>query len=121
MNQLRQHARSALQRAEETFPGVRPMLIKGSHVPALLAAIANLEADLVCVGSRGTSRPAGLLFGSVASAVAHFAPCSVLVARQRREGVFPGLIVHANDGVAGVSRRRPSGRSTGGTARLHPW
>lgn len=98
MNQLREHGRSALRRAEETFPALRPMLIKGGDVPAMLAAIGNLEADLVCVGSHGTSRPAGVLFGSVASAMAHFAPCSVLVARQPRAGAFPGLIVHANDG-----------------------
>ena len=98
MNQLRERARSALQRAEEVVQGVRPVLIKGRDVLAMLAAIADVEADLVCVGSHGTSRPAGVLFGSVASAMAHFAPCSVLVARQPRAEPFPGLIVHANDG-----------------------
>ena len=38
------------------------------------------------------------VFGSVASAMAHYAQCSVLVARESSAGAFPGLIVHANDG-----------------------
>ena len=98
MDMLRDQGRSALSRAQETFPGVRPVLMKGRDVPALLSGVTSLEADLVCVGSHGTSRPAGVLFGSVASAMAHFAPCSVLVARQPGAEAFPGLIVHANDG-----------------------
>ena len=51
---------------KRTFPLVKPVLIKERDVPAFLAGIANLEADLVCVGSHGTSRAAGVLFGSVA-------------------------------------------------------
>ncbi len=74
------------------------MLISGRDVASLLAGIAKLQADLVCVGSHGTSRAAGVLFGSVASAMAHFAPCSVLVARTPRSESFPGLLLHANDG-----------------------
>jgi nucleotide-binding universal stress UspA family protein len=99
MKLLREHAKSALRAAEEAFPDVRPILMHGRDVPAVLAAIGNLEADLVCVGSHGSSRSAGVLFGSVASAMTHHAPCSVLVARQLRDGEFPGLTVHANDGL----------------------
>ena len=54
-------------------------------------------ADLVAVGSHGNSRAAGILFGSVASAMTHHAPCSVLIAREP-PAKFPGLILHANDG-----------------------
>jgi nucleotide-binding universal stress UspA family protein len=74
------------------------MLMRGAPVAVLLAAIANLEADLVSVGSHGTSRAAGVLFGSVATAMAHHAPCSVLVAREAPADPFPRTIVHANDG-----------------------
>jgi nucleotide-binding universal stress UspA family protein len=98
MHQLRDESRTALRRAKEALPELQPILFKGRDIPALLAAIANLEADLVCVGSHGTSRPAGVVFGSVASAMAHFATCSTLVARAPRPGGFPGLILHANDG-----------------------
>jgi nucleotide-binding universal stress UspA family protein len=66
MKLLREHAKSALRAAEEAFPDVRPILMRGRDVPAVLAAIGNLEADLVCVGSHGSSRSAGVLFGSVA-------------------------------------------------------
>jgi nucleotide-binding universal stress UspA family protein len=96
--QLREESRSALRRAQGASPVIRPILMRGRDVPALLAGIANLKADLVCVGSHGTSRPAGVLFGSVASAITHFAPCSVLVARRPQAGEFPGLVIHANDG-----------------------
>ena len=98
MDQLREEARTALLRAQDVLPGITPIVIRGPDVAALLAGIANLEADLVAVGSHGTSRPAGVVFGSVASAMAHYAPCSVLVAREPRTGGFPDVIVHANDG-----------------------
>ena len=50
------------------------------------------------VGAPGTSRPAGVLFRSVATAMAHYAPCSVLLARRSPRDNFPRRIVHANDG-----------------------
>lgn len=98
MNQLREEARGALRQAQDALPSVTPILMRGRDVAALLGGIANLEADLVAVGSHGTSRPAGVLFGSVASAMAHHAPCSVLIARESMVDRFPRLILHANDG-----------------------
>ena len=95
---LRDESRAALQAAHEVIPELKPILISGRDVAALLAGIAKLQADLVCVGSHGTSRTVAVLFGSVASAMAHFAPCSVLVARTPRSESFPGLLLHANDG-----------------------
>ena len=95
---LREQGQAALRGAQEAFPAFRPWLIRGRDVAALLAAIADLQADLVCVGSHGHSRAAGVVFGSVASAMAHFAPCSTLVARQPRAEPFPALILHASDG-----------------------
>jgi nucleotide-binding universal stress UspA family protein len=84
MTALRQEAASELADAETAFPAFTPVLMRGAPVAVLLAAIANLEADLISVGSHGTSRAAGVLFGSVATAMAHHAPCSVLVARRRK-------------------------------------
>lgn len=96
--ELRGAARAALRRAQELSPTITPVMIRGSEVPALLAGVANLQPDLVAVGSHGLSRAAGVLFGSVASGMAHYAPCSVLIAREPEVGPFPGVIVHADDG-----------------------
>lgn len=98
MRSLRDESTTALQRAAAELPMLRPMRLKGPEVAALLSGIANLRADLVSVGSHGQSRAAGVLFGSVASAMVHHAPCSVLIARQARADEFPRLILHANDG-----------------------
>jgi nucleotide-binding universal stress UspA family protein len=98
MADLREEAASALAGAQTAFPALNPILMRGAPVAVLLAAITNLQADLVSVGSHGLSRAAGVIFGSVATAMAHHAPCSVLVARTAQAERFPGLIVHANDG-----------------------
>lgn len=93
---LREEGEAALARLGEELSQVRPMLVEGREVAGLLAAVSNLEADLVCVGASGMSRPAGIVFGSVATAMAHHAPCPVLVARADRD--FPSVILHADDG-----------------------
>ena len=48
---------------------------------AVLDTIAELEPDIVAVGSRGLGGFKRLVLGSTASAVIHHAPCSVLVVR----------------------------------------
>jgi nucleotide-binding universal stress UspA family protein/GNAT superfamily N-acetyltransferase len=48
---------------------------------ALIAVAEEQHADLVVVGSSGTSRASRLLPGSVPNKVFHYAPCSVLIAR----------------------------------------
>ena len=73
MARLREESASALRRAREELPQLKPLLMRGADAAALLAAVSNLEADLVCVGSHGGSRLAGVLFGSVATAITHFA------------------------------------------------
>lgn len=97
---LRQEAAAALERVRDDTPTVEPVLVRGNDVAGLLAAATNLEADLIAVGSHGTSRGAGIVFGSVATAMVHHAPCCVLVARDRTEaaGSFPRVILHAGDG-----------------------
>jgi nucleotide-binding universal stress UspA family protein len=96
---LRQEATAALQRVRDDLPALEPILIRGNDVAGLLFAATNLEADLVAVASHGTSRPAGIIFGSVATAMVHHAPCCVLVAREPTEsGGFPRVVLHAGDG-----------------------
>lgn len=91
---LRRAAEEALEAATAEFPALEPHPMAGADVASLLAAAAALEADLVAVGSHGGSRTAGLLFGSVATAICRHAPCSVLVARegQERHAVEPTVI-----------------------------
>ena len=101
MIDLRRERLEALQAAQRTLTGLQPILMKGGDVAGLLAALANLEADLLSIGAHGHSRAAGVLFGSVATAMARHATCSVLIARENVTDVFPGLIVHASDGSAG--------------------
>lgn len=50
---------------------------------AILSTIDDSAPDLVALGARGTGGFAGLFIGSVASAIAHHAPCSVLIAPSR--------------------------------------
>jgi nucleotide-binding universal stress UspA family protein len=95
---LRRESATALEEAREALPRLEPILIKGGQVAGLLATIANMEADLVSVGAHGIPRPAGIVFGSVATAMAHHAPCSVLVGRRTAADSFPDLILHACDG-----------------------
>ncbi|HSK76192.1 MAG TPA: universal stress protein [Thermoanaerobaculia bacterium] len=111
---LREEGQRALRTLSEELPQVQPLLVQGKEVAGLLGAISNLEADLVCVGASGTSRPAGIVFGSLATAMVHHAPCSVLVARNSQD--FPGVIVHANDGSA---ESRDAGRAAAHIASLH--
>lgn len=98
--ELRQESVAALTKAHEAFPELALVLLRGSSVPALLSAAAEENADLISVGSHGGPRLSGIAFGSVATAMAHHAPCSVLIARPPASGEFPGLIVHAADGSA---------------------
>jgi nucleotide-binding universal stress UspA family protein len=67
----------------------------------LLAAVADEHADLLAVGTHGGTRAAGFVFGSVATAMLHDAPCAVLVARLAAEpDTFPRAIALGYDGSA---------------------
>ena len=54
--------------------------IAGDPGAVLLEAAKDFNADLIVVGSRGLTSHAHFILGSVASSVAHHAPCDVLVA-----------------------------------------
>lgn len=97
---LRAEGVAALTKASEAYPGMTPVLMEGGEVSGLLRAAAEENVDLISVGSHGGRRLTGLAFGSVASAMAHHAPCSVLIARPATGDKVPGLIVHASDDSA---------------------
>lgn len=98
LSDLRAEAAAALTRTGEECPDMSLTLLRGSPVSGLLSAAAEENADLIAVGSHGGRRLTGIAFGSVATAMAHHAPCSVLIARSPDADGFPKRIVHANDG-----------------------
>lgn len=54
--------------------------IEGDPSSVLLETAKDFDADLIVVGSKGLTSAAHFILGSVASSVAHHAPCDVLVA-----------------------------------------
>jgi nucleotide-binding universal stress UspA family protein len=55
--------------------------IPGSPADVILEAVDDFGADLIVVGSKGLTGAAGIVLGSVASSVAHHAPCDVMIIR----------------------------------------
>jgi nucleotide-binding universal stress UspA family protein len=54
---------------------------EGAPAPEIVGAAARHEADLIVMGCRGRKGMGRVMLGSVSHAVAHQAPCSVLVVR----------------------------------------
>ena len=94
---LQEGAETALRRAREEFPALQTQLFRGGSVGVLIHRLQEERADLAAVGAHGSSRAAGILFGSVATALAHHGPCPVLLARDAGHE-FPKTILHAADG-----------------------
>ncbi|MBM0740434.1 universal stress protein [Phormidium sp. CLA17] len=63
---------------------------QGKPATEILNYARTIDAGLIVVGHRGTGSTRELLLGNVAAAIARYAPCSVLIARQDatpREGL----------------------------------
>ena len=80
-------ARKSLQETVDTVLGVDPgiaveLMVAEGH-PAFVLTQAAREAELLVVGSRGRGGFAGMLLGSVSTAVVHAACVPVIVARRR--------------------------------------
>ena len=56
-------------------------LLEGPAAEAILSAAATRKSDLIVMGSRGMGSLKGMVFGSVSTKVAHYAPCPVMVVR----------------------------------------
>jgi len=91
-------AEQAAARVKAEFPGwsVRAEAVGGTPVWELINIAADLEADLIAIGSHGHSSAGGrLILGSVSQRVLYEAPCSVRLARcveRRREGPIRILV-----------------------------
>lgn len=81
---LTQRMESMLTNLQAEIGALRPseaILREGPPTRMLLAELAAEHATLVALGGRSHRRAAGILLGSVASALLHEAPCAVLLAR----------------------------------------
>lgn len=56
-------------------------LLEGPAAEAILSSAATRNSDLIVMGSRGMGSLKGMVFGSVSTKVAHYAPCPVMVVR----------------------------------------
>lgn len=63
-----------------SFPVERDLL-EGPAADAIIKVAETRKADIIVLGTRGMGAVKGLLFGSVATKVSHYAPCPVLVVR----------------------------------------
>jgi nucleotide-binding universal stress UspA family protein len=82
VNQAEDRVRRGRQLAAEA--GVKQTVthaVAGSPVDVLLDAADSFSADLIVVGSKGLTRTAGSILGSVAASVAHHAPCDIMIVK----------------------------------------
>lgn len=97
-----------LQAEIQPFHDAELHLREGPPIRRLLEELRAERATLVTVGSHGHSRAAGIMLGSVATAMLHEAPCSVLIAHA--EGDAGGEVVVGFDGSAGARRALEAAR-----------
>lgn len=116
--ELRAEADETRARAEEILRGLEDgeaLVARGRPIEVLRRAVEREEADLLALGSHGSGRAAGLLLGSVATAMLHEAPRSVLLARRAAvPGPFPQRVVVGVDGSAGSAAAELVATSVGG-------
>jgi nucleotide-binding universal stress UspA family protein len=63
---------------------ISAQIIEGHTLSVILDEAANWEADLIVLGSHGYRRVKRFLLGSVSSAVASHADCSIEIVRRRQ-------------------------------------
>lgn len=61
----------------------KPAIRRGDAKREILAAVHELESDLIVMGARGVGGFRGMILGSVSRAVSKAAPCSTLVVHHR--------------------------------------
>jgi nucleotide-binding universal stress UspA family protein len=100
--ELRGEAEATRTRAERELVGVQGAsaeVLRGRPLEALRLSVEREQADLLAVGTHGTSRPLGAILGGVATTLLHETPCSVLLARPIADpDLFPHSIVVGVDG-----------------------
>jgi nucleotide-binding universal stress UspA family protein len=104
---LTREAEESLDQAVREIAASReaePHLREGPPTPLLLDELISEQATLVAVGGHGHNRAAGAPLGSVATAIVHDAPCSVLIAYDTARVPSSGEVVVGFDGSGGARR-----------------
>ena len=82
---VRRVATSVLERTKDALAGIQgrveEVTLIGNPAKEIVEFAMNLDADLIVAGTRGRSAEKELYLGSVSNALAHRAPCSVLIVR----------------------------------------
>ena len=108
---IKSKARMALSAACAEAPGAEAVLLDGAPADTVLKTARHIGADLVAVGTHGSSRTKGILLGSVATLMLHEAPCSVLIARPSTgDAEFPRRILVGVDGSPGSAQAAEEAR-----------
>jgi len=94
--------RRAVAKLRRRAKSVRPLLQKGPVTDTIVTTAAREKADLLVLGSRGISNIQAFLMGSVSQQVATYAPCSVLIVKERARAVTRVLL--AVDGSSASKR-----------------
>ena len=81
---VRVAAQEATDKVLAALSGPRPesvtvQAVSGIPAEALMEVAANMNADMIVLGSRGAGGFARLALGSVSTQVAHHAPCPVVI------------------------------------------
>ena len=92
---------------------VQSRVVRGRPAAALLEAAAELDSDVILVGSHGVGSLRGRLLGSVSSQVVDHARCSVMVFHegQASSPAHVASVVVGVDGSAGSAAAIVAGRS----------
>lgn len=83
---------AALRPTHAKYPRVSVVTVAACETPVDALLDWSEKGSLLVVGSRGRGHFASMLLGSVSSAVAHQAPCSVAVVRPRVVSELPGAL-----------------------------
>jgi nucleotide-binding universal stress UspA family protein len=98
----RETIEAGIERARAALPAhltVQSGIVTGPPAPMSVVETKVRNATVVAIGSHGHRRLSGIVIGSVATALLHSAPCSVLLTRPAGED-FPRSIVVGLDGSA---------------------
>ena len=114
-DRLTRDAQDALVEAQSAIAAIHdaePHLREGAPIRLLLDELRAQQATLVVVGGHGHSRAAGVVLGSVATAMLHEAPCSVLMTHGTAHTDTPSEaeVLVGFDGSGGARRALSVGR-----------
>jgi nucleotide-binding universal stress UspA family protein len=97
----REAIQAGIEQAREALPAhvtVQSGIVTGPPAPLSVVETKVRDATVVAIGSHGHRRLSGIVIGSVATALLHSAPCSVLLTRPASGEDFPRSIVVGLDG-----------------------